>query len=212
MIKYGAMEKTERHQIKRNEVLVLLTKGYDLILKYKREILYFFLAVLGVALIVWGIISYKNLREKHAGMLLSQALSEEQVNYDKLKILVKKYKGTLAGKEASLIVELKEGKEPQVLLQKIDNLIGKSKDRIILGILISNKVEILISQKKFKEAMDFLKEKKDLIPEDFYLFLSAKVLEKEGKIEEAKAQYQRIYNEFQESHLRWQAQQRMNVL
>lgn len=212
MLKYYVMEKTERHQIKRNEVLVLLTKGYELLLKYKREVLYFFLAALGVALIIWGIISYKNLRERHAGMLLSQALSEEEANYEKLKTLVKKYKGTLAGKEANIIIELKEGKDPQALLQKIDNLIGKTRDPIILGILISNKVEILMSLKKYKEAMDFLKEKKDLIPEDFYLFLGARVLEKEGKIEEAKAQYQRIFNEFQESNLRWQAQQRMNAL
>lgn len=206
------MEKTERHQIKRNEILVLLTKGYDLLLKYKKEILYFFLAILGLGFVLWGIISYKNLREKHAGMLLSQALSEEEVNYDKLKTLTKKYKNTLAGREASLIIELKEGKDPQILLQKIDNLIAKSKDPIILGILISNKVEILTSQKKFKEAKDFLNDKKNLIPEDFYLFLNAKILENEGKIEEAKAQYQKIYNEFQDSHLRWQAQQRMNVL
>jgi len=206
------MEKSERHQIKRNEILVLLEKGYDLILKYKKEILYFFLAIVGAALLMWGFVSYKNLRERHAGMLLSQALSEENINYEKLKNVSGKYKGTLAGKEASLLLEIKEGKEPNLILKKIDNLLSKTKDPIIRGILIYNKIEININLKKYEDALKVLKDEKNSIPDDFYLFLNAKIMEYEGKTEEAKAQYQRLINEFQNSNLRYLAQQRMNVL
>ncbi len=206
------MEKSERHQIKRNEILVLLEKGYDLILKYKKEILYFFLVIFAISLLLWGFISYKNLRAKHAGMLLSQALSEDSINYEKLKNISTKYKNTLAGKEADLLIEIKDGKDPQRTSKKIDNLLGKIKDPIMRGILIANKIEININLKRYEEALNFLKDEKDSISEDFYLFLNAKILEYEGKTEEAKAQYQRLINEFQDSNLRYLAQQRMNVL
>lgn len=212
MVKYFVMEKSERHQIKRNEILVLLEKGYDLILKYKKEILYFFLIIVAISLIVWGFISYKNLRERHAGMLLSQALSEDNINYEKLKSIATKYKGTLAGKEADLLIEIKDGKDPQRILKKIDNLLGKIKEPIMRGILITNKIEININLKRYEDALKFLKDEKDSISEDFYLFLNAKIMEYEGKTEEAKAQYQRLINEFQDSNLRYLAQQRMNVL
>lgn len=206
------MEKKERHQIKENEILVLLTKVYDLILKYKKELLYFLLVLVGIALLFWGFISYKNLRERHAGMILSQALSEDDINYDKLKIVSKKYKNTLAGKEASFLLEIKEGKDSKELIKKLDNLIKIEKDPIIKGIFIINKIEIYLNEKNYKLASETLQKEKDVINEDFYLFLNAKIMELEGKIEEAKSQYQRLYNEFPNSNLRYQAQQRMNVL
>lgn len=206
------MEKKERHQIKENEILVLLTKAYDLILKYKKELLYFLFVLVGIALLFWGFISYKSLRERHAGMILSQALSEDDINYDKLKIISKKYKGTLSGKEASFLLELKEGKDPKELIKKLDNLIKIEKDPIIKGIFIINKIEIYLNEKNYKLALKTLQKEKDVINEDFYLFLNAKIMEKEGKIDQAKAQYQRLFNEFPNSNLRYQAQQRMNVL
>lgn len=206
------MEKKERHQIKENEISVLLTKAYDLILKYKKELFYLFLVLVGIALLFWGFTSYKNLRERHAGMLLSQALSEDEINYEKLKIISKKYKNTLAGKEASFLLELKEGKNSKELIKKLDNLIKIEKDPIIKGIFIINKIEIYLNEKNYKLASETLQKEKDVLNEDFYLFLNAKIIENEGKIEEAKAQYQRLYNEFPNSNLRYQAQQRMNVL
>lgn len=206
------MEKSERHQIKENELLVFLSKIWEFILKFKREIFYVFLTLVAISLIFWGFISYKNLRERHAGMILSQALSEDEINIEKLKTVSKKYKNTIAGKEASLILEMREGKDPKNLLKKIDNLIKNEKDPIIKGILIINKIEIYLNEKNYKEALNCLQEEKDFIPEDFYLFLNGKILEAEGKTSEAKAQYQRLYNEFQNSNLRYQAQQRMNVL
>lgn len=206
------MEKKERHHIKKNEVLVLLTKTYDLILKYKKELLYFLLVLVGISLLFWGFISYKNLRERHAGMLFSQALSEDDINYDKLKIVLKKYKNTLAGKEASFLLELKEGKDSKELIKKLDNLIKYEKDPIIIGILIINKIEIYLNEKNYKLASETLQKEKDKLKEDFYLFLNAKIMEFEGRTEEAKTQYLRLFNEFPNSNLRYQAQQRMNVL
>lgn len=206
------MEKKERHQIKENEILVLLTKVYNLILKYKKEIFYFLLILVGIALLFWGFFSYKSLKEKHAGMLLSQALSADDVNYDKLKTISKKYKSTLAGKKALFLLELKEGKDSKELIKKLDNLIEIEKDPIIKGIFIINKIEIYLNEKNYKLASETLQKEKDKLKEEFYLFLSAKIKELEGKTEEAKAQYLRIFNEFSDSNLRYLAQQRMNVL
>lgn len=206
------MEKTERHQIKENELLKILKKIYEIIIKFKKEILYGFLIIIGIFLAGWGYISYKNLMENRAGKLLSQAISDEKIDFEKLKLISKKYKNTLAGREAELLICLKENKEKGIISEKIKLLLNKTKDPILKGILISNEIEILIEEKKFKEAFKFLEEKKDEIPRDFYLYLNGKIMEKEGKIEEAKAQYQRLYNEFPNSNLRYLAQQRMNVL
>ncbi len=206
------MEKKERHQIKENELFVLLKKLYELIIKFKKEILYVFLVLLGIIVLFWGFLSYSNLRERHAGMLLSQALSEDEINYEKLKLIGKKYKNTLSGREANLILSIKEGKPSEDLLKYIEDLLKKVKDPILKGILINNAVEIYLSNKKYDLAIKFLDKYKNDLPDDFYLFLNGKIKESSGQIEEAKAQYQRLFNEFPESNLRYQAQQRLNAL
>ncbi len=205
------MEKKERHQIKENELFVLLKKLYELIIKFKKEILYVFLVLLGIIVLFWGFLSYSNLRERHAGMLLSQAL-EDEINYEKLKLIGKKYKNTLSGREANLILSIKEGKPSEDLLKYIEDLLKKVKDPILKGILINNAVEIYLSNKKYDLAIKFLDKYKNDLPDDFYLFLNGKIKESSGQIEEAKAQYQRLFNEFPESNLRYQAQQRLNAL
>lgn len=206
------MEKTERHHIKENDFLLIVERGYDWLQKYKREVLYGVGIVVAMVLLWYGWNMFSGSRESHASQLLAQALSGETVDMEKVKRVASKYSGLPAGRSARALLAIQEGKAPKETAAALEDLIPKVKDATFKGVLIFNAVLLTAEGGDAPGALKMLDSYKDQVPGEMALLLEGRVLELQGKNDDAKALYNRMMKEYPESSLRYMAQQRMNVL
>jgi predicted negative regulator of RcsB-dependent stress response len=206
------MEKQERHQIKENDFLTVLTNSYEFYLDHQKQILYALAALVAVLVLAYGWSHFSGGREKHAANLLAQALSGDKVDMEKLKLVSQKYSSFPAGKSAAVLLALQEGKSFKDTAQVLEKYVPKIKDDVFRGMVIYNAVILLAEAKDFDGAGKLLDEQKEKLPGEMTLFLQARIQEIKGNIVDARALYNRLVREFPESTLRYLAQQRVNVL
>jgi predicted negative regulator of RcsB-dependent stress response len=206
------MEKSERHHIKENDFQLIIERGYDWLQKYKREVFYGIGIVVAMVVLWYGWNAFSGSRESHASQLLAQALGGDKVDMEKVKRVASKYSGLPAGRSAQALLAIQEGKAPKETAAALEDLIPKVKDATFKGVLIFNSVLLTAEGKDAAGALKMLDTYKDQIPGEMALLLQGRVLEIEGKNDEAKALYNRMMKEYPESSLRYMAQQRMNVL
>jgi predicted negative regulator of RcsB-dependent stress response len=206
------MEKSERHHIKENDFLLVVERGYDLLLKYKREVLYGVGIVVGLILLWWGWTAFSGSRERHASQMLAQALGAEPTDLAKVKLVASKYSGLPSGRSAAALVAVQEGKAPQETAAALEDLVPRVKDATLRGILVFNAVILTAEARDADGAMKLIEKYRDEVPGEMALLLQGRVREIEGKTDEAKALYNRLIKEFPESSLRYMAQQRASVL
>jgi len=206
------MEKSERHHIKENDFQLIMEQGYEWLLKYKQGVFYGIGILIGLVVLWYGWTSFSGSREAHASQLLAQALSGDKLDMEKVKLVASKYGSLAAGRSASALLAIQEGKAPKEAVAALDGLIPKVKDATLRGVLIFNSVILTAEGKDAAGALKILDQYKDQIPGEMALLLQGRVLETQGKTDEAKAIYNRIMKEYPDSSLRYLAQQRMNVL
>jgi len=206
------MEKSERHHIKENDFLLIMERGFDWFLRYKMAVLYGLGIVIGLVVLWYGWTAFSGSRDRHASQLLAQALGGETVDMEKVKRVASKYSGLPSGRSAQALLAIQEGKAPKETAAALEDLIPKIKDATLKGVLIFNAVLLTAEDKDPAGALKMLDEYKGQIPGEMALMLQGRVLEIEGKTDEAKALYNRMMKEYPESSLRYMAQQRMNVL
>jgi predicted negative regulator of RcsB-dependent stress response len=206
------MEKTERHHIKENDFQLIMEQGYDWLQKYKREVLYGVGIVVAMVVLWYGWNAFSGSRESHASQLLAQALGGEKVDMEKVKRVASKYSGLPAGRSAQALLTIQEGKAPKETAAALEDLIPKVKDATFKGVLIFNAVLLTAEGGDPAGSLKMLETYKDQVPGEMALLLQGRVLEIQGKNDEARALYNRMMKEYPESTLRYMAQQRMNVL
>lgn len=206
------MEKSERHHIKENDFLLIVERGWDLLLKFKREVLIGVGILAGLIVLYYGWTAFTGSRDRHASQLLAQALGGEQVDMEKVKRVASKYRRLPAGRSASALLAIQEGKDPKATASDLQALIPKIGDDTLKGVLIYNAVLLTAQGKDPAGALELLKGYQDQIPGELALLLEGRIRELEGKADEAKALYNRMIKEYPESSLRYVAQQRMTVL
>ena len=206
------MEKSERHHIKENDFLLMVEKGYDLLLKYKREVLLAVGIIAGLVVLYFGWTAFSGGRDRHAYRLLAQALSGETVDMEKVKRVAAKYRRLPSGRSAQALVAVQEGGAPQETAKQLEALIPKVKDATFRGILVYNAVILTAEGGDTGGAIESIKRHSNDLPADMALFLEGRVREIEGKTAEAKALYSRLMKEFPESTVRYMAQQRESAL
>lgn len=206
------MEKSERHHIKENDFQLMMERGYDWFLRYKMTVLYGVGILLGLIVLYLGWSAFSGSRDRHASQLLAQALGGNTVDMEKVKRVASKYSGLAAGRSASALLAIQEGKTPKETAAALETLIPKIKDETFKGVLIFNAVLLTAEGRDPAGALKMLDQHKDRIPGEMAIFLQGRILETEGKTDEAKAIYNRMMKEYPESDLRYLAQQRMTVL
>jgi len=206
------MEKQERHQIKENDFLTILSNTYEFYLDHQKQILYGLAALVAVLILAYGWTHFSGTRERHAANVLAQALGGDKVDMEKLKLAARKYSSFPAGKSAAVLVALQEGKPSKETAQVLEKYLPKIKDNVFRGLTIYNAVVLLAEVKDFDGANRLLDAQKDTLPGEMALFIQARIQEIKGNPKDARALYDRLMKEYPESNLRYLAQQRMSVL
>ena len=85
------MEKQERHQIKENDFLTILTNVYEYYLDHQKYILYGLAGLAAVVILAYGWTHFSGGRERHAANMLAQALGGDKVDLEKLKLVAKPF-------------------------------------------------------------------------------------------------------------------------
>ncbi len=156
------------------------------------------IAVLIIIGLFWGGLTYyKVKKEREASLKLMEVVQSSDV-IQALKDIKKKYKGTQADLEASLLLfNYYFSQKNYQKMQKLIKELEKDYPKRIKGVILYGKAKIFEIQRKFNKALETYKEISKIQPElNFLVYLDiARTAERLGKIDLAKEYYQKYLKE-----------------
>jgi len=206
------MEKQERHQIKENDLLTVLNNVYDFYLDHQKNIMYGAGILVAALILIYAWTHFSGSREKHAAVLLAEAIGGDRVDMVKLDLVADKYSSFPAGKSAAVLKALEEGKPAAETVGALEKYLPNIKDGVFRGLVIYNAAILKAEAKDYDGANQLVDKYKDNLPGEMVVFIQGRILEIKGNAAEAKGLYNRLLKEYPDSSLRYVAQQRMGAL
>ena len=200
--------KLSRKELKEDEVLSFVQKVGSWFMKYWKPLVYGSLSVLGIFILSFIFVAWRQSTENHAAKILTGAMADGAVDQDTVARVASKYKSTRAGKAAQLLQALKEDVTDEARRKDLLKVLSGMDDEILRSITIQNVVMLYINDRLYREAEDFIQDRGVRIPEDLKLYLLGRIAESNNRIDLAKEHYDRVSEEFEDSPIAAKARMR----
>jgi len=214
------MKRSERHQLKRDELIASLNKLASLIKERSQMFIIGGAAILVIILVIFGVKFFKSQSLKAEGHLLSEVIklsSDLRKNPENIKKLeelaVKGDSSRLAYvKLGEYFIEKGEFGKAISYLEKAT----KKKGDLFYAQSMNLIAQVHMEQKAYDEAIETYKKMEKENPEgysrDIILYHKAEALEKMGNTEEALVIYKQLEKEFPETYFGHDAAGKINEL